>query len=63
MMNDYKATITGSVRPPADMMKAARDSLPPEEFDALMLETEGQAPTPAQLVAHVEAWRAKSQPT
>lgn len=59
-MNTYKPNFNGSVTPPDDMMEAARKSLPDAEFQALMRETEGAAPTPAQLCAHVDAWRAKS---
>lgn len=45
----------GTVTPPADMMNAARLSLPADRFEKLMTMTGGQSPTPEQLVAAVEA--------
>lgn len=55
-----KIDMTGSVRPPADMIGAARASLSPHAFADLMNQTGGQAPTPAQLCAAAELER--SQP-
>lgn len=47
----------GTVTPPADMVAAARRDLSPLGFQALMQLTNGQPPTPAQLVKAVEAER------
>lgn len=54
----------GSVRNPQGerMMEAARKELSDVDFNALMQETGGQPPTPAQLVNLVEARRHVAQP-
>jgi hypothetical protein len=49
--------LVGQVRPPQDMVEAARNSLLPATFTWLMAMTGGKAPTPAQLVAAAEVER------
>lgn len=51
--------LVGEVRPPANMVEAARASLTRAGFEELLRTTEGKAPTSAQLVAAVEAERAR----
>jgi hypothetical protein len=55
----YRPNMTGSVTPPADMIDAARKSLPADQFEELMRQTGGTAPTPAQLCALVDALNAQ----
>ena len=54
----YAGAMQGQVTPPADMMWAARESLSPAAFSALLATTGGRAPTPAELCAAVEVERA-----
>lgn len=49
----------GQFTPPADMIAAARRDLNEEDFAELMRETGGKPPTHDQLVAKVEARRAR----
>jgi hypothetical protein len=55
----YRPAMYGVVTPPADMIDAARKSLPSDKFDELMRQTGGAAPTPAQLCALVDALNAQ----
>ena len=57
MTQHTEPVLYGTVRPPADMLKAAREQLTPDGFAALMQLTNQQPPTPAQLVAAVEEER------
>jgi hypothetical protein len=58
-MNDTKLFV-GRVTPPADMLKAARDSLAefPNAFEDLMQQTGGRAPTPDELCKMADGCRA-----
>ena len=56
----YVPQIAGTVTPPADMLGAARESLSPAAFHALLDTTGGRAPTSAELCAAVEAERARN---
>jgi hypothetical protein len=58
-MNDTKLFV-GRVTPPADMLKAARDSLAefPNAFEDLMQQTGGRAPTPDELCKMIDGCRA-----
>jgi hypothetical protein len=47
----------GEVTPPADMMDAARRSLPDDAFHALMEQTGGAPPTPDELCRMVDSVR------
>jgi hypothetical protein len=53
----------GTVKPPADMMEAARLSLTPTGFENLMQRTGGRAPTPAELVEFADAERLAHEAT
>lgn len=55
----FRPKLIGTVTPPPDMIAAARASLSPVAFERLMQETEGAAPTPAQLCQLVEEERAR----
>jgi hypothetical protein len=55
----YRYALGGTVTPPADMIDAARKSLPADQFEELMRQTGGTAPTPAQLCALVDALNAQ----
>ena len=46
--------LVGKVRPPADLMRKAREGLSPEGFARLMLVTQGAEPTAYQLCREVE---------
>lgn len=49
----------GTVTPPADMMEAARLSLPDQAFKDLMEQTGGRAPTPEELCKMADSvWQA-----
>lgn len=52
--------LVGSVTPPQDMMEAARKSLSPEDFEALMLETGGEPPTAEQLCRKADEARERT---
>lgn len=56
-MNQPGLVLFGEVKPPPDMIAAAKGELSPEAFDRLMKQTGGTAPTPATYVAFVEKER------
>jgi hypothetical protein len=58
-VDDLVVEMAGCVRPPDDLVNAARQSLDPDAFDELMRETNG-SPTAEQLVAKVESRRISS---
>jgi hypothetical protein len=62
MSGDYSLTMSGSVRPPEDMMAVARVELSEPGFERLMEITAGTAPTPMQLVREVEFERVGHYP-
>ncbi len=51
----------GSVKPPQDMVAAARASLSEKAFQDLMEQTKGAAPTPDELCKMVDACRQAKQ--
>jgi hypothetical protein len=53
----HNLKLAGTVQPPSDMVRAARDSLSARAFEDLMNQTGGAPPTPAQLCAAVELER------
>jgi hypothetical protein len=53
----------GTVKPPADMMEAARLSLSDTAFANLMERTGGKAPTPAELCEFADAERLAHEAT
>lgn len=53
-------TLAGTVKPPADMMEAARKSLSDQAFADLMEQTDGKPPTPDQLCKMVDGCRQAS---
>lgn len=55
-MLETPSPITGTVTPPADLVGAARASLRPETFDALMRDTNG-APTPRDIATAADRER------
>lgn len=59
----YNLGLVGSVRPPTDMIDAARKSLSEAGFNDLIAQTGGAPPTSAQLVAAVELERSQSSAT
>jgi hypothetical protein len=52
--------LNGHVSPPPDMIEAARQSLSPDDFESLMQETGGKAPTPEQLCRKADEARARA---
>ncbi len=58
-LRGYRLGLVGRVTPPADMIGAARQSLPAHKFDEMMRLTDGKPPTPAQLCEMADALNAQ----